>query len=86
MKYLIYFGILTASFFIGTVGFAQIVGSIRTVRVRGLGLTLYTSILWTLILGAAAALLLIFIPQYQIALYIGYGVSLLIMLFQKRIY
>lgn len=85
MNFLINLGILTASFFIGTVGFAQIVGSLRTVHVRGLGLTLFTSILWTLILGAAAALLLIFIPQYQVALYIGYGVSFIIMLLQRNI-
>lgn len=85
LKYLAFCGVAFAAFAIGTVGFAQIIGSLRTVRFRGIGMTLFTSILWLAILGGGAALVLCLIPQHQIALYIGYGISLVIMLLQKKI-
>lgn len=85
MKYVIFCVILFASFMVGTFGFAQIIGSLRTVRIRGIGMTLFTSILWLAVLGGGAALILTLIPQYQVALYIGYGISFIVMLFQKNI-
>lgn len=85
MKYFLFCLIAFASFAIGTFGFAQIVGSLRAIRIRGIGMTLFTTILWASILGGVATAVLLFIPQYQIALYIGYAVSFVIILCQKNI-
>ena len=85
LKVLIFCIVGYAAFSLGTLGFAQIIGSLRTIRVRGIGMTLSTTVLWTAILGIALFLVLKFIPQYKIAIYIGYGMSFLIILCQKDI-
>lgn len=84
-SYLIFAGVLLASFFVGVFGFSQIIGSLQNVKTRGLGLTLFTTILWAAILVGSFFLMKRFIPNQATAYYIGMGISLIAVLAQGKI-
>ena len=72
MKYIIWIVILGLSYFIGTVGFCQIIGSLQH-RQKGF---LYTILVWVVILAGVYLLARYFVRNELSALYIGYAVSL----------
>ncbi len=84
-SYLIFAGVLLASFFVGVFGFSQIIGSLQNVKTRGIGLSLFTITLWAAILVGTFFLMKKFIPDEAIAYYIGMGVSFVVVLAQGRI-
>lgn len=73
------------AFLIGVWGWAQIIGSFQNVSVRGIGMTLFTVILWSLIIIGSWFLMKKIAPDYDVAYYIGLGISLVIILFQGKI-
>lgn len=84
LDFLSFCGVGLVSYIIGVFGFAQIIGSLRNIRIRGIALTLFTCILWLAILVGAAAIVLCWIKQHEIALYIAYGISFLSIVSQKK--
>lgn len=78
---LVFFG----TYFAGVCGFAQIVGSLQSVKQRGQKLTVSTILLHTVLLGTIAFAVLHFIPQFKIALIVGYIVSLIKILLAWKI-
>ena len=85
LDFLAFSAIGFVSYIIGVFGFAQIIGSLRSVRNRGIALTIFTCVLWIAILGGAAAIVICWIKQHEIALYIAYGISFITSLSQKEI-
>ncbi len=71
------FLMLAASFLIGAFGFPQIVGSLQTVKQRGLGITIFTITLWGAILIVVGVTAYTKFPNLRLAYYIGTGASLL---------
>lgn len=67
-------------FFAGNWGFAQIVGSIQYAKERGAALTIGTISLHVVLLSVIAFLVLHFLYPYRYALYIGYVISLVVIL------
>lgn len=86
LTYIIWLVVLGVAFTIGVFGFAQIIGSLQNIRSRGIGMTLFTIILWALILGGTLMFGLNKLPQYKLAMYIGYGVSFVKILLAGKIY
>lgn len=86
LTYIVWLVVLGVAFTIGVFGFAQIIGSLQNIRSRGIGKTLFTIILWVLILGGALMFGMNKFPQYKLAMYIGYGISFVRILFAGRIY
>lgn len=78
---LVFFG----AYFSGVWGFAQIVGSLQNIKQRGPKLTVFTILLHTVLLGAIAFAVLHFIPQFKIALIVGYIISLVKILLSGKI-
>lgn len=72
------FGIL--SFIVGVIGFSQIIGSIRTIRIRGIAISSCTIGLWVVILGVFLAIVFFFIPSYKTSFLIGMALSILMSL------
>lgn len=66
-------------FAVGLVGFAQVLWSMKKVKQRGWGLTLGTSIVWTLILYGAGWLVIRFFPGQLGSLAVGYAVAFFIL-------
>lgn len=66
------------SFVVGTFGFAQITGSIRCARIRGIAQTIITILIWAVILIACFLLVRKFFRQYSMALYIAYVISFIL--------
>lgn len=77
--------IMVVTWFVGVFGWAQIIGSLQNIKQRGLGMTLVTVTIWCAIMGAIAWASLYFFGSQKIALYIGYGVSFLMILFSGKI-
>lgn len=77
--------IMIITWFVGVFGWAQIVGSLQNVKQRGIAMTLFTISIWCLIMGGTAYVCLHFFAAHKIALCIGYGVSLVIILFSGKI-
>lgn len=75
MKFLIFSIILFLSFLIGNFGFCQIIGIIKYLKISK---SLSTLLLWTLILGLGAFVVIKWLNYYSTALYIGYGISLIL--------
>lgn len=80
MKFVLFAVVLFVSFLIGTWGFCQIIGSLRTVRIRGLFMTLFTIILWSAILIGGAIAVHRWLYDCRIEYYIGTGISFLMSL------
>lgn len=72
MYYVLWFVVLFLSFVVGVFGFCQIIGSIQT-RQRAFLLTI---VIWGAILVGGYFIVLRFLPDQMIALYVGYGISL----------
>ncbi len=73
------------AYILGVFGFAQIVGSLQNVRTRGIGITLFTIILWSAILVGGWFLMHTFAPSHSVIYYIATGVSLIQILGAGRI-
>ena len=73
MYYVLWFVVLFLSFVVGVFGFCQIIGSIQT-RQRAFLLTI---VIWGAILVGGYFIVRRFLPNQMIALYVGYGISLL---------
>lgn len=73
------------AYILGVFGFAQIIGSIQNVHGRGIGLTLFTIILWSAILVGGWFLMHTFAPAHSVIYYIATGVSLIQILGAGRI-
>ena len=85
MTYILFIVVLAVSFFVGVFGFSQIIGSLQNIRVRGIGLSLFTIILWGGILASTFLLMKRFFPDNALAYYIGMGVSFVSVLTQGKI-
>ena len=72
MYYVLWFAVLFLSFVVGVFGFCQIIGSIQT-RQRAFLLTI---VIWVAILVVCYFIVRRFLPDQMIALYVGYGISL----------
>ena len=83
MRYLISGVIIFLSFIVGTFGFAQVIGTLKYFKNSKLGSAMFTIVLWLIILCAGAFVVLKFLNNYAVALYIGYGVSFVLSLGTK---
>jgi len=83
MKVILFVIVTIASIFIGIWGFCQIVGTIKYFRRAPLVLSLFTILIWTVILSAIGVAVHFWLPNYKTALYIGYGISFLMSLGTK---
>lgn len=81
MNFLILYGIGFASFVVGTIGFAQIIGSLRT-KQRYFVIPI---VIWSILLYLFYCLISIFSPSKINALYGGYLISFFILISQNRI-
>lgn len=80
----VYFSIvLLLTFFIGTFGFAQIVGVLKFFGRFRFGSAAFTIIFWGIILGFIAFAIIKWFNNYTTALYIGYGISFILSLGTK---
>lgn len=66
------------SFMIGLYGFIQIIGSIACFGLRSKGASVFTILLWCVILTGCSVLIYCFLREHQIAFWIGYGISFLL--------
>ena len=73
MFYVLLVVVFCASYVVGVIGFCQIIGSIQT-RQRAFLLTI---VIWVAILVGGYFIVRRFLPDQMIALYVGYGISLL---------
>jgi len=80
MKYLLFLVVLAGAYFIGVFGFCQIIGSLQNILVRPPMATVFTTVLWIGILLGVFFLVKHFLNSQIIALYIGYGISLVMAL------
>lgn len=95
MKYILMFVIGLLSFVIGVFGFYQIIGSIRIAifqrkerdtieelggRVRPISLVLFTVLLWIIISAFAIFAVHMWLPNYKVSTYIGFGIAFLLSL------
>ena len=72
---LIFCGVLFGTYMVGIWGFCQIIGSLQNIRYQPK--LFITMLIWLIILAAVAYLVMRFIPDYKVALIIGYAGSLL---------
>lgn len=72
------------TFIAGIWGFAQIVGSLQYIKERGTALTISTIVIHIVLLSGIAFGVLRFLPLYKIALFLGYGISLIKILLSGR--
>ncbi len=85
MSIILFIVVLAVSFFVGVFGFAQIIGSLQNLGVRGIGISLFTIILWAAILAGSFYLMKRIVPDEALAYYIGMGASLVSVLMQGKI-
>jgi uncharacterized membrane protein YidH (DUF202 family) len=83
MKTIILVGIGLASFFLGIWGWAQVIGSIQNIRKRPS--LIISLLLWLAILFGGYLVVAKLLAGYLTALYVGYGISLVVILFQGKI-
>ncbi len=76
---------LVIGYVLGAFAFSQIIGSIQYFRIRGLFLTLFTTILWVLLLLFVTWLMHKFLNSYIIAYYFGLTITLLMTLSAGKI-
>lgn len=81
MRFLILALVLFFSFLLGSIGFPQIVGTIRfNLKAKS---ALFTILFWVLILGFSAFAVFYWLDSFKIALLIGYVISFLFSLTTK---
>ena len=68
---------------LGSLGFSQIVGCIKFPKKFPVVSTLLTILIWIAILGFAFFAIVNWLGEYNVALYIGYGVSFILSLSVK---
>lgn len=85
MKILWMIVIAAVAWFIGIVGWAQIIGSIQHASERGRKATMSTIIVWVVIFGVLTAAVYFFLRKYFIAYLIGLGISMIRILFAGRV-
>lgn len=73
------------AFFIGVLGFAQIVGALQNIRWRPAGLTIVNLLFWGGIFALETFLVLRFLNSYRIAFYIGSGIAFFSIITSGRI-
>ena len=81
MNYLFFYGIGFLSFMVGTIGFAQIIGSLRLKQPY----FLIPTVLWIALLFVFYSLISFLAPTRINALYIGYVISFIIITSQNKI-
>ena len=81
LDFIIFSAVVIVSFLLGTFGWAQIVGSLRY-RQKGF---IVPVVIWLAILFGGWLLVSKLIASQIVALYIGYGASLVVMLCQGKI-
>ena len=77
LKFLIFCAVWLVSFFVGSWGFPQIVGTIKYFGNFKTASALLTIVLWTAILGFGAFAVIKWLNPYKVAFFIGYGISFL---------
>ena len=85
MSIVLFVVVLAVSFIIGTFGFSQIIGSLQNVGVRGIGVTLFTIILWGAVIVGSFFLMKHIQPDKTLPFLIGMGASFIAVLSQGRI-
>lgn len=78
MKFIIFALVLFVSFFVGSFGFCQIVGTLKYLSNFKLSQALFTITLWIVILALIALAVSKWLGDYLTALYIGYGITFLL--------
>ena len=81
LQYIVLVVFIAIGFFLGTFGWAQIIGSIRTRQNH----FIIPILVWVVILGAATFAVWKWLNAYFIAYLIGIGISFFIMIGQKNI-
>ena len=84
MYIIIYFIFWLIGIFVGSFGWVQIIGSIKYAKQRGLPLTLFTVILWTLILAVLTILCFMFFKKGFYAFCAGLIIAFILSLRQKE--
>ena len=85
MKFILSVIVFIAAAAVGTFGFAQIIGSLQNIKKRGLGMTLFTIILWSAILLGSYLLMKRIVPAQRTAYFIGLGISFIMTLSAGKI-
>ncbi len=85
MNFVVMIGVGIGAYVLGVFGFAQIIGSLQNASRRGTAFTLFTIVLWTVILIGGWFLMHTFAPSHKIVYYIATGISLLQILGAGRI-
>lgn len=81
MNYIMFIVLGFATFCVGIFGFAQIVGSVRS-RQKNF---LIPIVVWCVLLLSVYYLVNQLLPNYMNALYLGYVISFIIILFQSKL-
>ncbi|HHX23739.1 MAG TPA: hypothetical protein GX723_06980 [Thermoanaerobacterales bacterium] len=81
MQVFLFIVVAVVAFVVGIFGFAQIIGSLRTKQKN----FLLPIIIWLAILVGEFFLARLIVSDYMNAFYIGTGISLIIILLQKKI-
>lgn len=76
---------IVLSFLVSLFGFSQIIGSAQHASVRPIGATIFTIVLWLVILLVVAILVHLYFSKFAVSYYIGTGAGLLATLFSGRI-
>lgn len=80
MKYILFAVLLFVSLLVGSLGFSQIVGTIKFLKKFPLKSAVITIIIWVIILGGAYWLAFAFLIKYIWAINIGFVISFLLSL------
>ena len=70
MNFVVMIGVGIGAYVLGVFGFAQIIGSLQNASRRGTAFTLFTIVLWTVILIGGWFLMHTFAPSHKIVYYI----------------
>lgn len=72
--------VFVVTFFVNIFGFCQVVGSLRTIKIRGVGMTAFTLIIWIPLLLLLCLAVHTWFADYKTAHYISAGISFLLSL------
>ena len=72
-------------YLLGVLGWAQIIGSLRYIRMRGAKASFLTIMIWLVILGAASFAVYAWLNKAFLAYLVGLAISFITILFQKEI-
>lgn len=81
MDILLFIVVAFVSFFVCMFGFMQIVGSLRTIRLRGVGMSIFTIFIWVLIIFGLGWLVYAFLYTQKRAYWIACGIAFLVSVF-----